>query len=211
MLTGAWKQAITVFLLIIFINSCVQIEIRDREPPVYRKQETPPKPPKEVPKPKEPTREPKETTREPKETSKPKEPTREPEVKPPTVGREQEVKPPTAGVPRVPMPVKGIPIRTHRGYFIKSACDEFFRAVERGKVIYAGDDLKNYGWVVMVEQEDGYISVYTRAERVFVKKGENVKKGQVLGKVGKQGKDCGIGFELRLKNGSPINFVLVKE
>jgi hypothetical protein len=80
---------------------------------VYRKQETPPQPPKEAPKPKEPAR--------------------EPEVKPPT-----EVKPPSVEVPRVPMPVKGVPIRSHRGYFIKSACDEFFRAVERGKVLYAG-------------------------------------------------------------------------
>jgi len=136
----------------------------------------------------------------PKEAPKPKEPTREPEVKPPT-----------AEVPKVPMPVKGVPIRTQRGYFIKSSCDEFFRAVERGRVFYAGDDLKGYGWMVMVEQEDGYITVYTGAERVFVKKGESVKKAQVLGKVGKQGQDCGIGFELRLKDGSPINFELVKE
>jgi septal ring factor EnvC (AmiA/AmiB activator) len=50
-------------------------------------------------------------------------------------------------------------------------------------VLYAGDDLKGYGWVVMVEQEDGYITVYTRAERVFVKKGESVKKSQVLGRL----------------------------
>lgn len=176
----AWKQAITIFLLIISINSCVQIEIRDRRPPVYKKQETPSQPTKKVPKPKE-------TTKEPK------------------------VKPPTTGVPKVPMPVKGVPVRSYRGYFIKSSCDEFFRAVERGKVLYAGNDLKSYGWVVIVEQEDGYITVYTKAERVFVKKGEIVKKGQVLGKVGKQGQECGIGFELRLKDGSPINFEFVKE
>lgn len=48
------------------------------------------------------------------------------------------------------------------------------------KVLYAGDDLKGYGWVVMVEQEDGYITVYTRAERVFVKKGESVKRVKCL-------------------------------
>jgi len=84
---------------------------------VYRKQEAPPQPPKEVPKPKEPARKP-------------------------------EVKPPTAEVPKVRMPVKGVPIRSHRGYFIKSYCDAFFRAVEKGKVLYAGDDLKGYGWVV---------------------------------------------------------------
>ncbi len=178
MYTGAWKWAITSFLLIASINSCVQIEIKDRRPPVYIKQETPPQPTKEVPKPKETTRKP-------------------------------EVKQPTAEVPKVPMPVKGVPIRSQRGYFIKSSCDEFFRAVERGKVLYAGDDLKGYGWVVMVEQKDGYITVYTRAERVFVKKGESVKKGQVLGKVGRQEQGCGIGFELRLKDGSPINFELV--
>jgi septal ring factor EnvC (AmiA/AmiB activator) len=158
----------------------VQIEIRDRRPPVYRKQETTPQPPKEIPKPKEPS-------------------------------REQEVKPPIKEILKVPMPVKGVPIKSQRGYFIKTSCDEFFRAIEKGKVLYAGDDLKSYSWVVMVEQEDGYITVYTMAERLFVKKGESVKKGQVLGKVGKQGQDCGIGFELRLKDGSPINFELVKE
>ncbi|MFZ8784312.1 hypothetical protein [Thermocrinis sp.] len=43
------------------------------------------------------------------------------------------------------MPVKSVPIRTQRGYFIKSSCDESFRAVEKGKVLYAGDDLKGYG------------------------------------------------------------------
>ncbi len=179
MLTEAWKRAITSFLFITFISSCVQIEIRDRIPTQYRKQETPSQSPKEIQKPKEPTRTP-------------------------------ETETPTSKIPKVPMPVKGVPVKSHRGYFIKTSCEEFFRAIERGKVLYAGDDLKSYGWVVMVDQEDEYITVYTKAERLFVKKGDRVARSQVLGKVGRQGQDCGIGFELRLKDGSPIGFEFLR-
>ncbi|WP_052178066.1 murein hydrolase activator EnvC family protein [Thermocrinis jamiesonii] len=148
-----------VFLLFIFISSCVQIEIRDKKPTA----------PKYTPKPQE-------------------------AVKP----KEQPVV--------VPMPVKGTPTKSERGYFIKTACGEFFRALENGKVLYAGDDLKSHGLVVMVEQENGYIAVYTKAGNLFVKKGEMVKKAQVLGRVGRDRENCGIGFELRLQDGSPINF-----
>ncbi|WP_333785264.1 peptidoglycan DD-metalloendopeptidase family protein [Thermocrinis sp.] len=156
-----------VFLLFIFISSCVQIEIREKRPTAPRYT---PKP-QEAPEPKEP----------PKDLPKEK----------PVVA---------------PMPVKGTPLKSGRGYFINTSCNEFFRALENGKVLYAEDDLKGYGLVVMVEQENGYISVYTRAGSLFVKKGERVKKSQVLGKVGKHKENCGIGFELRLQDGSPISF-----
>jgi len=156
-----------VFLLFIFISSCVQIEIRDKRPTAPR------------------------YTPKPQEAPKPKE-------LPRNIPREDQVV--------VAMPVKGTPVKSGRGYFINTSCDEFFRALENGKVLYAGDDLKVYGLVVMVEQENGYISVYTRAGSLFVKKGERVKKSQVLGSVGKYGRECGIGFELRLQDGSPISF-----
>ncbi|WP_448583362.1 peptidoglycan DD-metalloendopeptidase family protein [Thermocrinis sp.] len=93
---------------------------------------------------------------------------------------------------------------------MKTSCDEFFRALDNGRVLYAGDDIKSYGLVVMVEQENGYISVYTRAGSLFVKKGEKVKNAQVLGKVGRHGEKCGIGFELRLQDGSPVSFEFAK-
>jgi len=185
--TGLWKITLTALLSLIYISSCVQIEIRDKRPYTPR--------PKEPPRPTEPVKE------------LPKEPAKEvPKDKP----EEQKRQIPKDEYVKVAMPVKGTPVKAQRGYFIRTSCDEFFRSVEEGRVLYAGDDLKNYGWVIMIEQRDGYMSVYTRAENSFVKKGERVRKAQVLGKVGKQGNQCGIGFELRLQDGSPINFEFIR-
>ncbi|RME11460.1 MAG: M23 family metallopeptidase, partial [Aquificota bacterium] len=96
-----------------------------------------------------------------------------------------------------------------RGYFIATSCGEFFRSVGDGRVLYAGDDIKNYSWVVMVDGGDGLVYVYGYAESLLVKRGENVKRGQPLGRVGKASDDCGLLFEVRDAEGKPINFELV--
>ncbi len=114
-------------------------------------------------------------------------------------------------IPKVKLPVKGTVERAERGVFIKTSCNEFFRAVEDGKVIYSGNSLKQYDWVVMINQKDGFISVYAKAENSFVKKGEIVKKSQVLGKVGRSGDSCGILYELRTEDGSPIRFEVLPD
>lgn len=110
---------------------------------------------------------------------------------------------------RFPSPVRGRAVRTERGYHITTACGEFFRSVGEGKVLYAGDDIKGYGWVVMVRGEEDLVFVYGKAERLMVKAGERVVKGQVLGKVGSQPEGCGLLFEVRDPEGRPVNFELV--
>ncbi len=114
-------------------------------------------------------------------------------------------------IPRVKLPVKGKVERAERGVFIRTSCNEFFRAVEDGKVIYSGNSLRQYDWVVMISQKDGFISVYAKASNSFVKKGETVKKSQVLGKVGRSGDTCGILYELRTEDGSPIRFEVLPD
>ncbi len=116
---------------------------------------------------------------------------------------------PRGEVLKVSMPVKGKITRSERGYFIGTSCDEFFRSVSDGRVLYAGDDIRNMGWVVMVEAEDGYVYVYAKAGSSFVKKREAVRKGQPLGKVGNSGDGCGVLFEVRDKEGKPVSFELV--
>ncbi|SHK30546.1 peptidoglycan DD-metalloendopeptidase family protein [Thermocrinis minervae] len=104
--------------------------------------------------------------------------------------------------------VRGIK-KEAKGYWIETSCDEFFRAVEDGQVLYAGNDLKSYGWVLIVKHKDGYMSVYTYASDLLVKRrGEAVKKNQPLGKVGRRDESCGILYELRFPDGSPVKFEL---
>ncbi len=131
------------------------------------------------------------------------------ERKPTTQQREEPTTKPQGETLRVAMPVRGKIARTERGYFITTSCDEFFRSVSNGRVLYAGNDIRNMGWVVMVDSEDGYIYVYARAGGSLVKRGETVKSGQPLGRVGNSGDSCGILFEVRDQEGRPVNFELV--
>lgn len=110
---------------------------------------------------------------------------------------------------RVQAPVKGRATPTERGYYIITSCAEFFRSVSDGKVLYVGDDIRNYGWVIMVESTDGLVYVYGRADSSLVRKGEMIKRGQPLGKVGKSSEGCGLLFEIRNSEGKPINFQLM--
>lgn len=58
----------------------------------------------------------------------------------------------------------------------------------------------------MVEGSDGLIYVYAHADSIFVKRGESVRKGQTLGRVGRWKDSCGITFEVRDKEGKALPF-----
>ncbi|QID32681.1 murein hydrolase activator EnvC family protein [Pampinifervens florentissimum] len=136
-----------------------------------------------------------------------------PQEKKPAISQKED-KAPQASKPqgetlKVATPVRGKIARTERGYFITTSCGEFFRSVGNGRVLYAGDDIRNMGWVVMVDSEDGYVYVYARAGSSLVKRGETVRRGQPLGRVGNSGDSCGILFEIRDQEGRPVNFELV--
>jgi murein DD-endopeptidase MepM/ murein hydrolase activator NlpD len=73
----------------------------------------------------------------------------------------------------------GINIAAHRG--------EPIRAAAGGTVIYAGDELKNYGNLVLIRHHDGYVTAYAHAERIAVDRGAAVKKGEVIGYAGATG------------------------
>ncbi len=103
-------------------------------------------------------------------------------------------------------PVKGRATPTDRGYYINTACGEYFRSVSEGRVLYADNDIKNYGWVVMVESNGSLVYVYAKAGSLLVKKGEVVKRSQPLGRVGEGKEGCGLLFEVRDQEGRPVRF-----
>jgi len=63
-------------------------------------------------------------------------------------------------------------------------------AVNSGKVIFSGR-MGGYGKVVKIRHDGGYISLYAHQSRTRVKKGQYVKKGQVIGYVGSTGRSTG--------------------
>ena len=78
-------------------------------------------------------------------------------------------------------------------------------AVNSGRVIFAGR-MGGYGKVVKIKHGGGYISLYAHQSRIRVKRGQRVKKGQVIGYVGSTGRSTGPHLHFGLmKNGRWIN------
>jgi len=74
-----------------------------------------------------------------------------------------------------------------------------------GTVVEAG--FSNYlGFYIKLKHNGGFHSLYGHLRRIFVKNGESVNKGEIIGEVGSTGKSTGphLHFEM-LKNGKPFN------
>jgi murein DD-endopeptidase MepM/ murein hydrolase activator NlpD len=61
------------------------------------------------------------------------------------------------------------------------------QASERGTVAYAGDELKGYGNLILVRHDNGYVTAYAHCDRMLVRRGDAVRRGQVIAKAGKTG------------------------
>jgi murein DD-endopeptidase MepM/ murein hydrolase activator NlpD len=72
-------------------------------------------------------------------------------------------------------------------------------AAETGVVAYAGDELKGYGNLVLVRHDNGWVTAYAHADEILVKRGDRIKRGQVIAKAGRTGQvdQPQVHFELR--------------
>ncbi len=80
------------------------------------------------------------------------------------------------------------------------------KAAEEGVVAYAGSELKGYGNLVLVRHPNGYVTAYAHAKELLVKRGEQVKRGQVIARSGQSGNVNApqLHFEVR-KGASPLD------
>ena len=60
-------------------------------------------------------------------------------------------------------------------------------AAENGVVAYAGNELRGFGNLLLVKHADGYMTAYAHNERLLVTRGQRVKKGQTIARVGSTG------------------------
>lgn len=72
-------------------------------------------------------------------------------------------------------------------------------AAENGVVAYAGDELKGYGNLVLIRHDNGWVTAYAHADEILVKRGDQIKRGQVIAKAGRTGQvdQPQVHFELR--------------
>ena len=80
------------------------------------------------------------------------------------------------------------------------------KAAEDGVVAYSGNELKGYGNLVLVRHANGYVTAYANASELLVKRGDTVKRGQVIAKAGQSGDVASpqLHFEIR-KGSTPVD------
>jgi murein DD-endopeptidase MepM/ murein hydrolase activator NlpD len=61
------------------------------------------------------------------------------------------------------------------------------RAADGGIVAYAGNELKGYGNLVLIRHEGGWVTAYAHNKELFVKRGDAVKRGDIIAKAGQTG------------------------
>jgi murein DD-endopeptidase MepM/ murein hydrolase activator NlpD len=80
------------------------------------------------------------------------------------------------------------------------------KAAESGTVAYAGSEVKGYGNLVLIRHDNGYVSAYAHNGEIGVKRGDRVKRGQVVAKSGQSGNVTSpqLHFEIR-KGSTPVD------
>jgi murein DD-endopeptidase MepM/ murein hydrolase activator NlpD len=94
----------------------------------------------------------------------------------------------------------------HDGLDIKVESGTTVRAAAAGKVIFAGEDKKQFGKLVIMDHGDGWQSAYGFLSRITVGEGDAVKQGERIGLSGRTGRAKGpeLHFELR-RNAVPVD------
>lgn len=95
--------------------------------------------------------------------------------------------------------------KMHKGMDIANVAGSPIYAALGGKISYAGW-IEGYGNVIKIEHNNGVETVYAHCKLIRVKKGEQVKQGQLIGDMGSTGRSTGphVHFEVRV-NGVPQN------
>lgn len=94
---------------------------------------------------------------------------------------------------------------THEGVDLRSETNTPVYAPYSGTVTYSGW-MSGYGKMVIIKHENEYESRYAHLNRWLVKEGDEVSKGQIIGKTGNTGLSTGphLHYEIR-KNGKPVD------
>ena len=80
------------------------------------------------------------------------------------------------------------------------------KAADDGVVVYAGNELKGYGNLVLIQHTNGFVTAYAHASELMVKRGDTVKRGQVIAHAGQTGNVTSpqLHFEVR-KGSTPVD------
>ncbi|HZU91338.1 MAG TPA: M23 family metallopeptidase [Stellaceae bacterium] len=73
------------------------------------------------------------------------------------------------------------------------------KAADAGVVVYVGNELRGYGNLILIKHAQGWISAYAHCGAVLVRRGDKVRRGQIIARIGATGnvQEPQLHFELR--------------
>ena len=112
-------------------------------------------------------------------------------------------------------PVKGTVIskfgtigkgRNNDGINIKASKGTAVKAADKGTDVYSGNELKGFGNLILIRHSDGWITAYAHNQKLLVKKGQKVVRGEKIATVGDTGgvNEPQLHFEVRAGK-KPVN------
>lgn len=100
--------------------------------------------------------------------------------------------------------------KMHTGIDIPAPMGTPTVAIDSGRVIFSGVQ-GSYGNTVMIQHDDGKVTLYAHNSALLVSVGQRVEKGQVVAKIGSSGRSTGphLHFEVRIngKHTNPMAYI----
>ncbi|WP_229743613.1 peptidoglycan DD-metalloendopeptidase family protein [Aliidongia dinghuensis] len=75
-------------------------------------------------------------------------------------------------------------------------------AAEAGTIAYAGNELRGFGNLLLIKHDGGWVTAYAHNEVLLVKKGDRVRRGQAIARVGNTGGVNGSQLHFELRSGT---------
>lgn len=77
--------------------------------------------------------------------------------------------------------------RNNDGINIKAPLGSTVKSADSGTIAYAGNELKGFGNLILIKHNDGWITAYAHNDKILVKKGQKVRRGEKIATVGSTG------------------------
>ena len=61
------------------------------------------------------------------------------------------------------------------------------QAAENGVVVYIGNELRGFGNLILIKHAGGWVTAYAHNADFLVRRGDTVKRGQVIARIGSSG------------------------
>lgn len=95
--------------------------------------------------------------------------------------------------------------KVEKGIDIKGRMGEPVYAAADGKIMYVGNGIRGYGNLVIVKSSNSILSAYAHNSETLVKEGQDVKRGDLIAKMGDtDATETKLRFEIRLQ-GKPVD------